>query len=150
MLRVVVAIYLMLVTAVGPAACCCTLARLTERLTPSSPSQAPKVPSCCHGGPRSEPPGKKAPSPSPRRPDSPECPCKQAGERELLALPAAHDEALESAARATIESFGFRSILPADHTVPPAWGLSVFRERPAAGPAVSTDDLLYAFHILRC
>src|SRR5947209_4394322 len=41
MIRLVVALYLMIVTAVGPAACCCTFSRLGERPAekPSAPAQ---------------------------------------------------------------------------------------------------------------
>ena len=56
MFRIVVAVYLMIVSVVGPAACCCTLTRLTDRLAqtqsdtsqPAPPQPAPA--SCCHHG----------------------------------------------------------------------------------------------------
>src|SRR5437016_2588398 len=103
MFRLVVALYLMIVTAVGPAACCCTFSRLTARSAdkPSTPAPRPAPASCCcHGSEQPAPAdAPKRPRPPERR-DSPGCPCKQAVGCEVVGLPATHDEVLETSVRA--------------------------------------------------
>lgn len=151
MLRLVVATYLMMVTAAGPAACCCTIARLAERFSSPAPSSPPKAGGCCRHGPVSPGQDETARHPSPSdHPSAPGCPCKQGGECEVAALPAAPDEARESSARAAIAAPFSLLAVPSDQLTPAGCGLPVFRGPPARGPSVSTDDLLYAFHMLRC
>jgi hypothetical protein len=147
MFRLVVATYLMLVTAVGPMACCCTLTRLTQRLAPAE-SAAPEAPAgCCHHAPPSTAPAEKGDRPSPA--DAPGCPCKQGVACDVVALPAVPDEAVEGPSRAAPAGDGLPLvILP--FQAPSAGGSFVSHATPGLGASVSTDDLLYAFHILRC
>lgn len=151
MFRLVVAMYLVIVTAAGPAACCCTLTRLTTRLASSTSPTVPSSPSCCHHAPVSKDSKDKTERPSPAGcPDAPGCPCRQSGGCEVIALPASHDEARESSSRAASSQFHFfLSVLP-DQFVPLTCLPSVYREGLTITPTLSTDDLLYAFHILRC
>jgi hypothetical protein len=145
------ALYLMIVTAVGPAACCCTFTRLAGRLTDEPPAPRSACPSCscCQHGQEESQPAAEAPerrSP-PQAPDSPGCPCKQAAQ-EVVILHAAEEAQEVSLRLAAGESF-----CPAlvHWTAPvPAAATPAFRESAASRPSVSTDDLLYACHILRC
>src|SRR4051794_7269888 len=98
MIRVAAAAYLMIVTAVGPAACCCTFSRLAER--PASKPTAPHS-CCCHGSEKPAAEAPERPTPPDRR-DSPGCPCKQAVGGVIVALPAAHDEANVASLRAAL------------------------------------------------
>jgi hypothetical protein len=151
MFRIVVALYLTFVTAVGPAACCCTFSRLTDR--PAEPVSAPTPPpaSCCHCCANEAAPEAPAQPSEPQRPDAPgSCPCKQLGDCASVALPPAHDDALEPATRGGIAPFfcspmSFTVLLNLQAAATP-----VFRESGPLGPSVSTDDLLYVFHFLRC
>src|SRR5262245_59418712 len=110
MFRLVVALYLMLVTAAGPATCCCTVMRLATRSAeqPSAtaaPQEQPAAPaSCCHQCTRGEdPPGSPTNPATPghhQRPDSPGCPCKQTSGCEIVGLPpASNDEAQQASLR---------------------------------------------------
>lgn len=151
MLRVAAAVYLMLVTAAGPAVCCCTLARLTTRLASSTSVAVPKPASCCHHGRAGKGSKDRTDRPcSPGTPEAPGCPCGHAGRCEVIALPAAQDEMLQSSARAASGQYHFFPAILATEAVPPACVSSVFRGGFALPSSVSTDDLLYAFHILRC
>lgn len=151
MFRIVVAMYLMIVTAVGPAACCCTITRLTTRFMPPTSSAVPTSAPCCHHTPPSNEskgePDRRSPSGCP---DAPGCPCKHAGGREVIALPVAQDEALESSARAASGQFHFYLAILLDQVVLPTCGSSVFREGVGTASSATTDNLLYAFHMLRC
>lgn len=151
MFRLVVALYLMIVAAVGPAACCCTLTRLTTRLN-EKPSTAtePASSSCCHHGPQKQTLPEAPERPSPGCPDAPGCPCKQAVGGDIVGLPAANEEAQEVSLRGSLAEFFCPSAALSSQFAPLADASPVFRERAALGPSVSTDDLLYAFHILRC
>lgn len=147
MFRIVVAFYLMIVTAVGPAACCCTLTRSTTKFMPST-SSAPPTPApcgCCPTPPNTD----SQDEPTRRCPDAPGCPCKRA-DREVLALPAAPQEALDASARDASGPFHFYSAILLDQVVSPVCGSSVFREGVGTPSSATTDNLLYAFHMLRC
>lgn len=151
MLRLAVALYLMIVAAVGPAACCCTFARLTQRFTTPATSPVSHAPSCCHRGSADRVPDKTPADPdSPDRPDSPGCPCKEAGRTDLAALPAANDEARDIFLRVAVGEPLVPLALLCAQAIPSASGSPVFRESADLGPSISTDDLLYAFHMLRC
>lgn len=143
MLRLAVAMYLMIVAAAGPATCCCTL----TRLTPIGSQAATKPASCCHASAGKESKGK----PDERSPaDRPDCPCKQGGGCEVVALPTPPDEALDSSARVAPSPFHFFfSILP-DPAVSLALASSASRSGSPPARGTSTADLLYAFHMLRC
>lgn len=147
MLRLVVATYLMIVTAAGPAACCCTITRLTERL--ACPSSAPKAGGCCQGagGPVQDE-GPRHPSPSDDR-GAPGCPCKEGGKSEAAALPAAPGEGPEAPAWSALSAFSLLAV-PSDQLTPAGCDRPAFRGPPARGPSVGPDQLLYAFHMLRC
>ena len=143
MLRIVVAIYLMIVAAANPATCCCTLTRLTTPLVPVTTPAIPKAPSCCHCTESQQAPDQSVPSERP----APRCPCKQGGGCEVVALPAPLHEALDSSRAAAEVSDIVLSILMIQNC-PLAHAAPVFREASARG--VSTGDLLYTFHRLRC
>src|SRR5262245_42390425 len=105
MIRLVVALYLMLVMAVGPAACCCTFSRLTDRSAarPAAPAEQPVPASgCCDGAQRPAPADVPECPASPDRGDSPRCPCKQAAGDVVVGLPGAHDEAQEVSLRGAL------------------------------------------------
>ena len=144
MLRLVVAIYLMIVAAANPATCCCTLTRLTTRLVPITSPVVPKAPTCCHcteSEALAETSDQQKPS------DRPGCPCKQGGGCEVIALPASLHESLDSS-RASAEPFDIFLALPLDQGISLVHASSVFREGSAHG--LSADDLLCGHHRLRC
>lgn len=149
MLRIVAALYLMIVTAAGPAACCCTLTRLTARFAPAAPT-VPQAPACCHHTPAGQDStggtGRHGPSDCP---DGPGCPCKEGGLHRAEALPSAQDEAHHFLARISSTLLDYQVALPLDQVAEWAAASSFFRDGATALP-LSTDDLLYAFHILRC
>ena len=147
MFRLAVALYLMIVTAVAPAACCCTFTRLAPRPA-EGPTAPPSAPACCcehdhESRPPAEPPCRPSP---PSVPSSPDCPCKQAVQ-DALTLPA--DEAQVLSLRIAAGEFVCPALVhwavPVTATATPA-----LRESDAPGPSFSTDDLLYACHVLRC
>lgn len=153
MLRLVVATYLIIVTAAGPAACCCTVTRLAARLGSSAPSSPPKPGGCCGhtpAGPGHEDKARQPGPPPSDHPNSPGCPCKQGGECEVFALPAAPDEAYESSARAATWAPFPPLAVASDHCNPALCVLPVFWGARSARPSVSADQLLYVFHMLRC
>jgi hypothetical protein len=146
MIRVVLAVYLALVSAVGPWACCCAPARLASRLfAPSSPGASP----CCGHKASADRPA-QAPAPcrdGPRSPLRPGCPCKEGPVLEAVLPPSSGDTAA-AALRLTGEwpsapaGPGLGSPLPAGG--PAAWPWF------AAPPFLSTHDLLCVHHVLRC
>ena len=146
MIRLVVAMYLMIVAAAGPTACCCTLTRLTTRLASVGSPAATKSTSCCHTPVNKDSKGK----PDERSPaDRPDCPCKQGGGCEVVALPAPLDEALDSSARVASQ-FQFLSAILPDQALTLACASSASRGGSLPARGTSTDDLLYTFHMLRC
>lgn len=152
MFRLAVALYLMVMTVAGPAVCCCSLPRLTARSgeQPSAPpcSAPASCPCCPHSHDEQPADAPEQPSP-PASPDGPGCPCKQAVDSQIAGLPVSLDEAQEFTQRIALgESFCLCLALWAP--IVPATVSSVFRESAPAGPSVSTDDLLYSHHVLRC
>lgn len=155
-MRLVLALYLVIVTAAGPWACCCTFTRLTAKVASANVVSLPSsnTHSCCkkHQAPgRSEGgPGGKAPA-QPTNPFGGDCPCKQSGECVSAALAITHDESRDGAMRALTGEFDAISggllashLAPTPHAV---WPLSWGRHD---GSLLSTDDLLHVLHILRC
>lgn len=155
-MRVVVALYLVIVTAAGPWACCCTFTRLTAKVA-SANAGAPTsstTHSCCkkHQVPnRSEGSSEdKAPS-RPNHPLGHDCPCKQSGECASTAFAPTQDESRDGAMRALAGEFdatvGYlhpSHLAPTPHAV---WPSSWVRHD---GSFLSTEDLLHVLHILRC
>src|SRR4051812_35134021 len=121
MFRIVVALYLTFVTAVGPAACCCTFSRLTDRPAEPVSAPTPTPASCCHCSANEAPTEAPAQPPEPQRPDTPgSCPCKQFGDCASVALPATDDDALGAPVRGTFGAFFWQPALFSVPLAPPA------------------------------
>ncbi|MFO0842316.1 MAG: hypothetical protein U0797_07930 [Gemmataceae bacterium] len=152
-MRFVVALYLVIVTAAGPWACCCTFARLTARLSAATPHDhvTAKAHSCCKPQGQERAGADPASEPARQRhgPLSPDCPCKQGSECSSQALALTHDESRSDTLRALAAEFVSPSggsqlsqPAPAPHAVlPPSW---------AHPGGLSTDDLLHVLHMMRC
>lgn len=155
-MRVVVALYLVIVTAAGPWACCCTFARLTARVAPiasNDQSPTPKPQSCCHHQPQrgNDQDSANQPTPKPHGPLSSDCPCKQGGECTSHALALPHDESRDGTMRALTGEFASAlSGTQAVHHVPTPHGVLPSSREYAGGSFLSTDDLLHVLHMLRC
>jgi hypothetical protein len=148
MIRGALAVYLMLMAAVGPRACCCTTVRLAARLFSSA---RPTAPSCCQNKAAAGR-EKQAPTHCPSRPHSPSrpgCPCKEGSVFEVGALPPSPEDTAGASGR----PIAGERLLP---TALPANGLSLHPGGPAACPVLpagaflSTHDLLCVHHVMRC
>jgi len=150
MFRILVATYLMIVAVVGPAACCCTLTRLLTRFLPTTSCAPSSAPSCCQhlpaGKDSMDDTDQEIPSDLPGKSN---CPCKESGQGEVVVLPTAQDQARESLARLSSALLTFYLALPIDSVLDWTAASAVYRQG-VSDPPLSTDDLLYVFHILRC
>lgn len=149
-MRLALALYLMIVTAAGPWACCCTLARLATKLSAKSTSDAAPAEShsCCK---------QKAPRvPSPEEhdrkdPGRSDCPCKQAGDCSSHLIATSHDESRDATLRvlagaaASLFSPEFSVLTGAAHAALPSSGAP-----RGSLSSLSKDDLLHVHHMLRC
>src|SRR5262249_12821956 len=142
MLRLAVALYLMIVTAVGPAACCCTATRPTSRPGDQPPAPQSTPHSCCHHGHKGPPPARAPARPSSQAPPTPPaCPCKQTSGSGIAGLAAA-DEAQEVSLRVALGDLFIQ--VPGLWAPPaPASATPASSQPVASGPSVTTDDLLY-------
>jgi hypothetical protein len=145
-MRMAVTLYLLTFTIAGQGLCCCTLEQLARDLVspvatePTMPRPAQK-PCCAHHHRQTE-----TKSPTNQKPQSPEpCPCKQHGQLPVLAP--------QSAAR-TLLDLQPRHSLDSGTTWLACGDVSELAPPPShdgrAGGFVTAEDLLRAFHILRC
>ena len=144
MLRLVVIHQLVLSLIVGPMLCCCTTARLGHGSARTSQAgDQSKRKSCC-GESRSDGSGRSAPGDKPAEPEK--CPCKSAPQA-VVAVP---EQAVTAADVLTQLTAGLATLdAPITSHVPVSTGRSTaFLD--ARSSALSTDDLLYAHHNLRC
>ena len=149
MFRLVVIHQLVLSLLVGPMLCCCTVARVGHDGNPTSQTTTPADPvkshSCCgHGQKPSERSSQKSGG---ERPDSPtKCPCKDAPAKAATVTKATPGSA---------DSMGHLSVGVAT-LVPRAkfdarCGMARLSARfECRSSSLSTVDLLYAHHNLRC
>jgi hypothetical protein len=152
MIRVVVALYLMAVTALGPWLCCCTATRLTARFfskanSAAQPAPLPAPPCCCHHGQADK--GQPDSTDHPGCPQTPGCPCKQGPSNEVAALPTGADEPVETSYRLAA---GERLPVPCLHAhdlLAPEVASPATRDATSL-PFLSTHDLLRVLHIMRC
>lgn len=148
MSRITVAAYLMVVTAAGPWACCCTATRLSALLrhaTTSRSHSAPPSRACCghHGHPGGTSKDRQAP-------ERPRCPCREQsfGSAEALRPTAEAADQLQHRHLSSVP-FGIPELLTAGPRPPHSEG-ALDRPGLSALPFLTTDDLLRALHILRC
>ncbi len=149
MFRLGVVTYLVIVTSVGPALCCCTTARLLASFGPTAYKEGqprPAPTSCCH---HSSPLNHGKVPAEKHSPDCPQCPCNQDCLQPVLS---------------TTELDGLSllhlRLLPADGVFLPLLSdlqssLTLSAFRPASGdlwllPFLSTRDILFHLHMLRC
>jgi hypothetical protein len=132
-------------TLLGPGICCCTLsASPATSSAVAASSTKPKPRKCCCQHDKAE--GKSDHAPQPCPPNG--CPCKRVK---------ADTQGINPAPASNEVSQFFRSVLNVFPEVLPTLGLQVFVWTLDAGnssqieqPFVTTEDLLRAFHILRC
>lgn len=147
MLRLLVTSYLIVATLVGARPCPC-LAPIADAapLAPSVPAKGvPRACGCCtHFGPAASSASQSA---GRQRPDQPSAPGQcQCGKQDTAAV-----RTLWRAGKSAVDHDGFHGpvlgyVVPGPVTVRHPFGVGQLRDRPHC----STDDLLYAFHRLRC
>jgi hypothetical protein len=144
MFRLVLIHQLVLGLLVGPMLCCCTAARLGhESSRTSQPGDKSKPKHCC-GESQSNDSGRSAPDGKPTEPEK--CPCKNAPQT-VVAVP---EQAVSAADVLTQLSAGLATL---DHPVTlhvPALTGRQTTSFDARSSTLSTDDILYAHHKLRC
>jgi hypothetical protein len=147
MIRVALAAYLALTSAVGPWACCCAPGRLASRLF--SPARE-GAPSCCqHRAAAGH--EQQAPSHCPRgrhSPFRPGCPCKEGLAFEAAVLPPSTEDTTGASPRPG----GDWRLAPGClglGSPPHAGGPAAWPALPGA-PFLSTHDLLCVHHVMRC
>lgn len=146
MVRLVLIHQLVLSLLAGPMLCCCSAARLGHDLGTTSRAGEPGRKSCC--GQHQKPAGGDRQGPGHEKPGDPgPCPCKD-GPAQTLAVPEVAAGPADSQASHPTGVAAFD--LPASSDA-----LSAAAVRPPARPdvlssAVTTADLLFAHHNLRC
>lgn len=149
MFRLVLIHHLVLALLAGPMLCCCSAARLGHDSGPTSRTSTPveKAPRkhCCGGEPKSPDGGRKPPGD--KTPGGPaNCPCKDAPAK-VAVVPEAPSGAADVL---TLLSSGvalFEAPLTLDG---PARGVRPALHFELRSSSVSTADLLFAHHNLRC
>lgn len=149
MFRLVLIHQLVLSLLVGPMLCCCSGARLGHDSVPtprtSTPAEKAPPKHCCGGGEKSPNGGRKAPAE--KQPGDPaNCPCKD-GPAKTATVP--------EAPAPTSDSLTLLSAGVALFDAPLTLGGPAHATRPALSfdlrsSSVSTADLLFAHHNLRC
>jgi hypothetical protein len=162
MLRRFLTYHLILAVAVGHLLCCCTAERLLAgspaKNTPAPVSGAagapPKVShSCCANRQASKPaPAKhKSPEqkPSPHKPGE-KCPCKDSASQVKAPAQLEGTELSSLLRLATAFDLGLFVLAPFVSTLACDFGTEGDRSRGHVAAGLSTDDLLFAHHNLRC
>lgn len=153
MMRLGLAVYLMLTTAVGPWFCCCAASRILKLCTTSEPGR-PAGHSCC---------GAHAPSPGHRStgqeqgpaPSSPSplgsCPCKEGRSQPVVFATSERSSAVELVrlltALPSAEKGGL--LLPASFVLS-GYATAQTATECLAFPFHDCRDILTALHVLRC
>ena len=146
-MRLALAILIAVTQTAGPWLCCCGAERLTAALAtrPSEAKPAPaKAPACHHTCPHCATPQDEPPAPPPdHKPPIPErCPC---GCVELVAVLTTKTDGADPTAA---------GLIPVTPAVPEAVAVGSHSPAEWAGrravPHLTTDDRLYAHHVLRC
>jgi hypothetical protein len=137
MLRVVLAAWYIVAAVVAPHVCCCDH-------HPTAEAAAAAAPACPHC-PTASDDRTESPKPAPT-PGKPTCPCKENHSHDAPAVVTAPHWAggPDGATGYLVSDRPTRLAVPA---LAAAAGLG---EVPRAGPFLTRDDLLRAFHILRC
>lgn len=153
---------LIVAVAVGQLLCCCTAVRLLAAPpvpTQSTPLAAPEAPrpkishSCCsHRQASEQAPTQKTPDqkPSPQKP-SEKCPCKDHAYKAVATTADSASSDVSSLLR-LVASFDFGILAPFNPFCAATRALckGADRSRDRCEAALSTDDILFAHHNLRC
>lgn len=144
MFRFVLIHQLVLALLVGPMLCCCTAARLEHEPSRTSQPDDKSKPKHCCGESQSSDTGRSAPGDKPAEPEK--CPCKIAPQADV-AMP---EQAVSAADVLTQIVAGLATL---DHPV--TLHMPALMGRPTTtfdtrSSTLSTDDILYAHHNLRC
>jgi hypothetical protein len=134
MLRHAVTIGYILAAVLAPRVCCC--AATPTHPQPTEPQRVAKT--CPHCRTAEKVPGDATPS------DKPKCPCQEGHSHTSPAVVTAPASPWLDAP-AGLLTVGFADRLPA-----PAFAAAPFVALPRTGPPLTEDDLLRAFHLLRC
>jgi hypothetical protein len=158
--RAVVAIYLSIITLLGPAAfCCCTTRALAAALFATgrpdappavTPAPEPQPGNGCHCKQRaSARPGTPETRPAPAKAPPPPCPCKEHGKKPVLtetepAIARALESSLLPTGWVAFDAFSSPDYFQATPSGPQ------FATGPERRPFLTAQDLLCAHHLLRC
>ena len=149
MFRLVVIHQLVLSLLVGPMLCCCTAARLGHDASPPSRNTAAGDKShrkhCCEGKQQSPDSGRKAPG-GEKPGDPANCPCKDSPAK-AVAVPEAPSGSADSL---ILLSAGVATLEVAATLGGPANALRSAPRFDFRSSSLSTADLLFAHHNLRC
>ncbi|HVK15628.1 MAG TPA: hypothetical protein VM533_01685 [Fimbriiglobus sp.] len=139
MARYVVTLGYILAAVLAPKLCCCALSHAAEAKPQQAAATEVRAKTCphCH---TTETAPDDANSPA----DKPKCPCKEGHSHEAPAVVTA-PASYWLDAPTLLSVTGFNDRLPV-----PAFTASPFTSVPRTGPPLTVDDLLRAFHILRC
>lgn len=146
MLRLAVTAYLTVVSATGPWVCCCTASRIAALLdSRSGKTSAPRR--CCghHTGQSRAPKHDHVPGP-----EAPCCPCPLDPSRSPAAALGSYEPTKQFEAREAERASSAPFLSP---DVDPCSGRTCPQGTPrglSALPFLTADDILRAFHILRC
>jgi hypothetical protein len=155
MFRIGLALYLVLVMAVGPALCCCTTQHIVANLAGAGGGKKAQQGSgqhaCCHhqtsgSQHRERPQG----SGSPGQPAPSPCPCNEQGSHFMPLLADDAGAAQQFQAKQLLHgTCQFLPILPESLQLLLSGILGAFDEATAL-PFLTAQDILYTFHMLRC
>jgi hypothetical protein len=145
-MRTAVTLYLLAFTIAGQGLCCCTLEQMARELvTPAAPvtttTRPAQKPCCAHHHQQTA--TKSTNVPQPQTPDP--CPCKQHGQLPVLAPQATTRTLLDLQPRYNLDSATLSS-----HCDDATRVDRPLTDKGRAGGFVTAEDLLRAFHILRC
>ncbi len=145
MFRLVLIHQLVLAVLVGPMLCCCTAARLGHDASAGQRSDAQSGRKTCCGGRDSSASGSH--SPGEQRPSEPaKCPCKD-GPAKVAAVPEAPASTADAMTLLTAGIVTLELPMGLDATLRVARSAPRFVNRSSS---LSTADLLFAHHNLRC
>jgi hypothetical protein len=140
MMRYAVTLWYVVAAVLAPRLCCCALSHAAEAPPQRAAVTEVREKTCPHCRATESAPDDAKPT------DKPKCPCKEGRSHEAPAVvtaPASQWLAGPDAPTgyADVWTFGRTPVLAADAS---------FTSVPRTGPPLTADDLLRAFHILRC
>jgi hypothetical protein len=160
MARIAVVAVLAALQLAAPWLCCCTAARFAApaqgpdptQVEPTLPEPTSPPPCCCHPEPvpcEAPPQAQPGNSDAPRPPAHPGCPCRQHSDRNAALAPGRESAKQSLLQYPSQELVCLLSFAPVDRWQAPAGACSA-ADGACSLPFLSADDILRAFHFLRC